>query len=208
MSYESEAFWTKYEEYRKETWEQHKNIVRRFNLIPHTLLDLGCGRTLSAMRMFEPICYIGLDKEPASVKDVYGYNMDQYRTDILDYRDLESVQKYLKTKYELYGYYGFEPTLVTSFFSSELTAPQHENATFYRELFKRIPTLKNILVSGFYYSRKRNAPVVEEVGGLISHQTIGDLDYDLPETRILERVPSTLFGPDVVEVWRLLKRPA
>ena len=66
------------------------------------------------------------------------------------------------------------------------------------------------LVSGFYYKDRVEQDKVEEVGGLISYQTIEDQKKyhckEFIEFRSFIEVPSELFGPDVVEVWKFFIR--
>lgn len=97
-----------------------------------------------------------------------------------------------------------------SMFSVELVVPEVERAAFYTNLFETCPTLKYGLSAGFYYASLAGQASVGETGGIISCQTI-DKPYDHPhpfftETRIVMETPSKMFGKDVVEVYKLMRR--
>lgn len=155
----------------------------------------------SWVRITDPeLCYVGVDLEipvenPPKAPDVHLLTAD-YRT------EMDKIQKWMEDR--MLG----QPRTITSLFSSELTASPEVNSRFYRSLFERFPRLERLIVSGFYYSERRRKSRVEEVSGLLSWQSIGDLETELDERRHLMRVPSKLFGPDVVEVWREFIRPS
>jgi hypothetical protein len=98
-------------------------------------------------------------------------------------------------------------TGAVSLFSTECTAPEAENRVLYERLLTETP-IKRLLVAGFYYAHAAGRETVEEVGGLVSWQTVAPLESCVSdaylETRLAIPCPSTLFGEDVVEVWRLL----
>jgi len=195
MSYASPEFWNIYGEYLMEVSEKHIQALGMFDISRNVAhLDLGCGKHLSALRLLSPTWYLGVDKDPPSNSRVIR----------ADYRmEMDDIQNYIVEDRGL----PCSPTFISSLFSSELTASPSENSRFYKSLFERFTDLGSILVSGFYYSSKRSEESVEEIGGIVSFQSIGDLDMELEEVRVLQRVPSKLFGPDVVEVWRLLRKP-
>ena len=107
---------------------------------------------------------------------------------------------------ELLG--GFKPTAFVSLFSTELTAPAGINYKFYRDLFSMGVGIG--IVSGFYYVGRQEENPIREFGshGIVSYQSVSPLEmarsYGIYEVRITQPVPSKLFGPDVIEVWKLL----
>ena len=167
----------------------------------YTYLDLGCG--LSEIRKYwlngagydE---YVGVDRE--AIVDPKSAN-SPYRRIVQDYLDLDLLISNLN---------GFVPSTVVSLFSVEACYPANFKYEFYHKVFAAFPEVERALVSGFYYDSKRDQETVEEAGGLVSYQTIESMyDYSsavFDEVRIQMKTPSKLFGPDVVEVWKILTR--
>ena len=124
--------------------------------------------------------------------------MDPTRFRRQNYRHLSSLQQ-LRS----YG-----PATVISLFSIEPTGTPAQNHRLYRQIFRHLPSVAQILSAGFYYQRQWDElePVLES-GGLLSHQLNGAVPFLPGETRIQVAAPSKLFGRDVVEVWRYLIRP-
>lgn len=192
--YANDEFWAAYAEYVKETRAVHQRVTTL--LTGHrpltAIVDLGCGRTKEALRLFSPLRYIGVDADPAVGADI-----------TMNYRDVEGLRLAMKhPNLETLRH----PSTFVSLFSTELTASPEVNTEYYAKLFNTFPSLRRGVVAGFYYSRRRTEPTVSEAGGLTSWQSIGDLTVSMRETRVALRVPSKLFGDDVVEVWRLLER--
>lgn len=196
-AYKEDEFWQKYRVYFRETLNDHKSILGHFPALKpssgfsvvENVLDLGCGKLFSARELLSPRFYVGVDEivDPVETSD--------FRLVRGNYRDIELLNSIR-----------FHPWVITSLFSSELGASPEENDKFYKQLLDTFQYSAYVLVSGFYYSDRRDLPIVKEAEGLVSHQSIGDLSTDLDEVRVLKRVPSKMFGADVVEVWRLLSR--
>jgi hypothetical protein len=157
-------------------------------LHPGDVLDLGCGHSMeffhygSYMRGYKGI---DLNAEIPNIR--------------ADYRTFDFSDEQFN-----------DITFFISLFSSEITAPHQENYKLYERIFKELPNLRNAVVSGFYYPSKKNENPIGEAGGLVSYQTlerIEDVESKIfSEKRIVMPVPSKLFGPDVVEVWKILQR--
>lgn len=203
MAYD-ENFYRLYEEYLVEprVREAHDFVFRVFTDLSgteHEVVDLGCGRS-QEFRRFAPTeswdAYLGLD---VNAED---------ESNRIDYRNLDALFARLDQGRRA----GYPPDVFVSLFSSEITAPAPENTLLYKELFKRYPSIRWGLVSGFYYHGRRGEQPIEEAGGITSWQTLHPLgrpaisSHLFEERRISLSVPSTMFGEDVVEVWRLLKR--
>jgi hypothetical protein len=149
------------------------------------VLDLGCGEAQEFRRFGPAGRYCGVDStaKAANVR--------------LDYRRMD------------WRAWPVCATAFVSLFSVEITSTPSANYRLYEQLF----THKNIgsgLVSGFYYTDRKNENPVKEVGGVTSFQTLESVeDVVSPvftETRIVLPVPSAMFGPNVVEVWKFLRR--
>lgn len=191
MTYASEYFWKLYEEYVDECFGRHLAMFARLVPSPGAVLDLGCGKVMEGRRLHAGR-YLGVDKDPKLCRDSV----------VCDYRKLDLLER---TVDEV----GFDPDTILSMFSIELTESCLVNCRYYRDLFRVFPTARRIVSVGFYYDGPRWLDeTATENGGLISYQTNFALESgSLHEIRTLERGPSKLFGPDVVEVWRLLERP-
>ena len=193
MPYATDEWWESYRLYLLEAMPRHRRAAGRLlSQFPVRVVDLGCGKFCSADAIFVPDWYTGLDTNPPGRPD----------TIELDYRDTPQVLSILNE---------FEVDTITSLFSAEITAPAEENYLMYEDFFARAPSVQQILVSGFYYADGREEePYVSEVGGLKSYQSNTPIEaypsklFD--ETRLTIRGPSKLFGPDVIEVFKLLER--
>ena len=194
MSYKDEGFWQAYEEFVKESLPRHEAAVDllyyngRNYFDEDVLLDLGCGKSNEAHRLIDAWSCMEVDSNDVGAM----YQLD-YRTQLPEIIN--------KTKL-------FEPTIVSSLFSIEITAPAEDNYKLYETLFNEVKSLKTGLVSGFYYTDKMNENPVEEVGGLKSYQTLDLMSEHklFSEKRLYVPAPSKLFGPNVIEVWKLLER--
>jgi len=196
MAYDPE-FFRLYAQYLLEprVRENHDGIFRFFDQPDREtvdlmdVLDLGCGmgefRTYGHYRR-----YVGVDRVN------HGFVEPSVEADYTDLSFLERLP--------------FAPEAFISLFSIEACLPAEERYVIYEGLFEKLPSVQVALVSGFYYESKRDRPTVGETGGIVSHQSIENL-YDVEselfdEVRILTRTPSAMFGPDVVEVWKVLTR--
>lgn len=196
MAYDPE-FFAQYAEYLVEpsVRESHDSIFQIFNKDEDSVdtldvLDLGCGMGEFPARVRHHQ-YLGVDRENQGVPFAFMQ---------ADYTNLNFLERL-----------PFEPNLVVSLFSIEACLPAGERYALYNELFERLPTVGAILTAGFYYESKKNQETVQETEGkLVSYQSNESL-YDhesklFDERRILMRTPSKMFGPDVVEVWKILER--
>ena len=155
------------------------------------VIDLGCGQSTEYFwHATAPACYQGFDVNEGD------------RAIAANYRD----PAFVETVHAL----DWKPDAFVSLFSTECTATALENAELYERLFREIPTIEYALVAGFYYTRRRTTNPVKEAGDIVSWQTNSRIEHDssdvYDELRITAEVPSTMFGEDVVEVWRILSR--
>lgn len=195
MSYDSDQFWEAYQKYVDESMPRHRRVVDMLlidNLFPDVLLDLGCGRTHEAQHLLYPEKCLGVDLENGPLK--------------LNYRDLDHFTAAIHSS-------GLKPTAFSSLFSVEVTGDWFSNYNLYNRMFAEFPEIKWGLVAGFYYTDEERLGklIVQEAGGLESYQSTAPIEasLDFPlfeETRVLVNAPSNLFGPHVVEVWKLLER--
>jgi SAM-dependent methyltransferase len=191
-----------YERYERDYIPDHKVreahnwifSIARQNPSFRRVVDLGCGKSQEFRRFLGPSQYVGIDNSPATADLV----RDDYRIDYrLDYRTID--------------WQGF-PLGVTAFvslFSSEITAGPAANYELYERIMLH-DTIRAGLVSGFYYTDRRHEnPVVEE-GGVTSFQTLEDIESVrselFEERRIYLPVPSPMFGPNVIEVWKFFTK--
>lgn len=104
----------------------------------------------------------------------------------------------------------YRPTAFVSLFSIEPVLDVAARYELYCQLFEENPALKFGLSAGFYYESKRDQETVGETGGIVSYQTIDELGANkipgVEEIRLVLQTPSEMFGPDVVEVWKMFRR--
>ena len=104
----------------------------------------------------------------------------------------------------------FSSNTFVSLFSIEPIVPEEQRYAFYARLFETCPTLKYGMSAGFYYASLPGHVTVGEAGGIVSHQTIDKFhDHSHPlftETRIIMETPSKMFGKDVIEVYKMMRR--
>jgi hypothetical protein len=194
--YGTDAWWDEYREFAWESLQRHRDAFERLMYMApwhlctyNTTFDLGAGRAgigFNVVRASHTVHYVSYDADPNAKAD-----------HCVDYRTLSRLEPLDSQPSPI--------TMVTSFFSTELTAGPHANQSFYRHLFKCNPELQTIVVAGMYYADKADHPSVTETGGIVSWQSIGPVRTN--ETRLLIPAPSKMFGETVVEVWRRLDRP-
>lgn len=195
-----DEFYLQYEAYLKEesVRKAHDWVFSLLSEDFEQVVDLGCGKSREFYYNAFSRRYIGIDKNADPVK---------HNSWAGNYRDIDV----LKAAFDrAVGEQFYLPTAFVSLFSTEITANEEENYRFYDLLFTTFPTFKSGLVSGFYYSRKKNRSLVYEPGGVYSYQTLESLE-DVPsrifsEKRITLHVPSKMFGDDVYEVWKIFER--
>lgn len=224
MSYNKD-FYKQYKKYLKEKRVRHVHD-KVFGLFYKfmedreenpNILDLGCGQcqefccndSNSDKRGF----YIGFDVNIEENKDEDEEDLETFFGSYcfrLNYRDENFVKSAKEIYHKICQPSDWESDCFVSLFSTEITASAEENQTLYERLFKEIPTLRYGLVSGFYYSSKKDKVVIEETGGITSWQTLDSIEDrnsdKFSEMRIYVPCPSKMFGEDVIEVWRILER--
>lgn len=235
MGYAGDEFWKAYGEYLAESAPRHRAAIDALNVFATTsltrgtlprqlglygrrVLDLGCGQHCSVAKLFEVDRYLGVDAHPPEEfpwarRSMLRVCNPQPILLQADYRNelgivIDAVLNPPTDSWLLDPLY---PDLVTSLFSVEITDIADINYALYQQLFRELPTVKYLVVSGFYYTDKWTQTVVKEAGGLKSFQTIDLLlpepeDEDYTEFRVYLPAPSTLFGPNVIEVWKLFIR--
>jgi hypothetical protein len=196
MGYDGD-FYEAYERYLQEerVRDKHDVVLDMWHTAtwPNSsyVVDLGCGKSNEYFR-FGP-----------DVKAYQGFDVEESQHGmVLDYRSPELVEAVRSLDWK--------PDAFVSLFSIECTATPIENAELYERLFRETPTLKHGLVAGFYYAGRRDENPIKETGDIVSWQTVDRIEdavsdvYD--EIRVVTRVPSAMFGENVVEVWRILTR--
>lgn len=162
---------------------------------PH-VVDLGCGTGEYDHYDDAHTAYVGVD-----VNDTESVSHLIVTQDYRSFDWLENLQ--------------FEPNAFISLFALEAdaTLSAGEKYEFYEEVFKRLPSIKFAMVSGFFYRSQRDLPIVGETGGIQSAQAIedpADFIFDtFTELRIHIETPSEMFGPEpheIVEVWKFFVR--
>jgi len=202
MAYNGE-FYRAYALYLKEpsVRKAHDRVfaMAKANSSFRKIVDLGCG--LNEFHRYVPTPgYVGIDlNAPALAEPPLAE--PYFKLVKGDYRDLSLIKEQLR---------GRHPQAFISLFSTEITAPAKENTLFYEQLFQAIPTLQCALVSGFYYANRKQQNPVIEAGEIVSYQTLDSIEDHLSpvfdQFWITLPVPSTMFGDNVVEVWRFLER--
>ncbi len=198
MSYDTEQFWEQYRAYKTETAEVHEQAFQ-LCLVASAVLWMDSDRLVNLGSGPDPEpMFKGRGFSVLSVDPQLGNKTDEDNL-TLGYEDDAFIS-------EVSARTG-EPFLVTSFFSTEVVLAPERSRELYDGLFR--VGAQAAIVSGFYYRGKRDQATVQEPGGLESYQSILPLE-DTPgevheeKFRITLPVPSTMFGPDVVEVWRVL----
>jgi hypothetical protein len=196
MSYNQE-FFSEYKNYLQEPQvrKTHDTMFRLFCDIfpqwkyPLNVMDLGCGQCCEYHDRGWHSGYIGLDLDP-----IRRPTMMQ-----CDYTKVSLDEVKLFAVFPVHAF--------VSLFSTECCMHPVDKYAFYRKLFRETDVQMG-LVSGFYYKNRIKQEQVEETGEIVSYQTIEpQQDYQCPEfieLRSYFNVPSKMFGPDVVEVWKVL----
>jgi hypothetical protein len=158
---------------------------------PLNIIDFGCGQCCEYHNHGQFSGYVGLDLDPIRRPSMYQ----------CDYTKINAN--------EIKGFAGFPPYSFVSLFSTECCMSATEKYVFYDKIFQEYD-MQTGLVSGFYYKNRIQEEKVQETGGIVSYQTLED-QKDYPRKHFIEMrtyvdVPSKMFGPDVVEVWKLLIR--
>lgn len=191
LSYNN-GFYKAYEEYLKEAMvrKQHDfvfSIVRQ-NSAFDKVIDLGCGQSREFYVYVNPLAYLGID--------INAQALNIHRGDYRSGEAMDTIQE-------------FGPSAFVSLFSAEITASVEQNYILYEQLF-RCSTIKMGLVSGFFYSKRKESTTVAETGGVQSYQTLESIESVVSstflETRIILPVPSHMFGDDVFEIWKIFER--
>ena len=198
MSYNQE-FFGEYKFYLQEPTvrKAHDTMFRIFDDVfpkwkyPFNVVDFGCGQCCEYLEYGKYSTYSGLDLNPPA-------RIGTHKTDY--------------TKLDGKGIKWFSPSnfyAFVSLFSTECCMNTLDRYNFYRMLFRETDVEMG-LVSGFYYKNRIKEKKVTETGGIVSYQTIeAQQDYICPEFieyRTYINLPSKMFGPDVVEVWKTLIR--
>jgi hypothetical protein len=160
------------------------------------VVDLGCGQGNEFFHYGQPALYVGLDQNAAPLHEAHRIRWKA------DYRDVHFIQEIVGT---------YDLTAAVSLFSTELTWPPTANQRYYEELFGQT-RIQAIFVAGGYAEHAEGEETILEAGNLVSYQTFGGFAGLAPtsvfdETRICVACPSTMFGEDIIEVYRLLQRP-
>lgn len=198
MAYDPE-FYEKYSKYliEKKVRNSHDKILKMVKPLGDfdNVVDFGCGQFNEFLIYGKPQKYLGIDKEVENFQDGAASFIKA------DYRNSKNLQELINP---------LKPTSFVSLFSSEIIDHYKENYEFYERAFSEIPSLNKGLVSGFFYESKKRENPIGEAGGIMSYQTLEDIDNVhsklFNEMRFILPVPSKMFGKDVFEVWKLFER--
>jgi hypothetical protein len=104
----------------------------------------------------------------------------------------------------------FAPNAFISLFSIECCNPANSRYVFYEKLFSAFSALQYGLAGGFFYESRRHKETISETGDIVSYQSTEDpalyISNIFTELRVHLQTPSVMFGPDVIEVWKILIR--
>ena len=223
-----EDWWKQYEAWAEETEVEHteimdmakRHIAEIFPADVGVVIDMGCGR-LRMGESFGGLTYVGFDLEHhPDEKGVIDYcelqdflegnamplspGFDEESSALLVQENFRHIDFDMILK-NTDGWHGYRGTsLVVSIFSAELYCYACDN--LYQRAFDE--GVDAIVASGVYYRGTDVNMAIGEVGSQI-RQTwpIAPPPNDVyNETRIVRSVPSTMFGDDVIEVWRVMTR--
>lgn len=197
MGYDQD-FYNAYKSYLAEPRVRaaHDSIFAFASLNPsfQNVVDFGCGAFNEFLVYAKPLKYVGID---VNVSPEEG----KRRLIKADYRKIDNLKNIVNPDL---------PTAFVSLFSTEITAQIYKNYEFYEKVFRELTTIKSGLVSGFYYVSKKSRNPIEEAGGIVSYQTLENIeDFNskiFNEKRVILPVPSKMFGEDVFEVWKFFDR--
>ena len=202
----NDSWWKQYEQWAKETEDVHERLADIAKQRPfwdvEYVIDLGCGRLHLGASLFADwgYDYIGVDLEPqhldgdddpVSFEKAIAEDRDSYSVVQADYRDLP---------WHLVSSH----SVVVSLFSTELYLDDPDE--LYQRIFK-VAGVRAIVAAGVLYRGHEEANRIFE-GDVPVRQTKAACEKSNPlwrETRICCNVPSTMFGPDVIEVWRVME---
>ena len=199
MAYANTDFWDRYKKFAAMSRQRHTSAFAELVEEPDhgsKVMDLGCGQALIGMHVLpDDVEYLGIDKEPGIIVNERGRSAVMK----VDYQDKERLAAHL-------GYY--QPSLVVSWFSTDVVMHPDEARKLYKFVFETCPAVGGIFTAGFYYDDFRRLELeVKEEGELSSFQV--DRGHFLPgfQTKRIEvQAPSRLFGKEVVEVFTYIKR--
>jgi hypothetical protein len=190
-------FYEMYAKYLKEknVRANHDFVFRQFKKMTEEFLfvvDLGCG--LGEYHQYGlPFSYVGFD-----VNNLGG----DFLLVQTDYHDFDMLKAGLHLR--------MIPNVFVSLFSIECFHSADDKYALYRRIFETFPSIRFGLVGGFFYENKRGQEKVIEEGHIVSYQTIEDpslyISDRFTEFRFHIHTPSKMFGPDVVEVWKIFIR--
>jgi len=200
MSYNQE-FFDEYKNYLQEPTVRnvHDLMLQTFSdsfpkwKYPFNIIDFGCGQCCEYLNYGQFSGYAGLDLNPPLHPGCFKADYTRMHGEDMKW-------------FAPYAFHGF-----VSLFSTECCLTRIGKYEFYRKVFRETDVQMG-LVAGFYYKSRIQQEKVEETGGIVSFQSTEDQrDFMCPEFieyRTYIDVPSKMFGPDVVEVWKLLiKKP-
>lgn len=192
MPYDKD-FFQRYEAYLEEPTVRtnHNHAFARFREISGgslRVIDLGCG--LGEFCLYGIyVDYLGIDLNPPN--SGRAYRAGDWRL---------GIPKGLP----------FVPNAFVSLFSIEPFLPAEERYALYTKIFAENPKIRYGLSAGFYYLSQSDEEQVIETGGIVSYQSISTIGqhptHGFHEERAFIHTPSTMFGDDVMEVWKTFVR--
>lgn len=186
----TDQWWEDYKNWYEETYAAHEDIT---DLVESHLrgvesycdvLDLGCGR----LRFGKRFCwghYTGVDLDPQAGS---------------------GLQAFIQGDFNTFNYEAFfskrDKTLAVSLFATELYCAQPTK--LYRKILDAGAVA--IVAAGVRYGGTKVDDPVGEPGARVWQTSLEQFHPELDETIITKHVPSKMFGQNVWEVWRVIKR--
>lgn len=189
-------FYAKYAEHLQEWLVKHTHFNMYWNFTnfvgnyePISIIDFGCGTGEIMTCLPREVNYFGIDKN--KVNENLPHMIGDFTDPSFEPRP------------------PFVPNAFISVFASEIVWNAEDKYKFYHEVFRKYPKIRVGLVAGVYYLGNENDLTKEEDGFTIHQSVEKQQDWisdDFEEHRSYHKVPSKLWGPNVVEVWKILLR--
>lgn len=193
--YNNDDFWARYHDYAEDSSEAHLTAFYAVYSATNpygkgSAFDIGCGVVQLMRKVLHNKTYVGFDQH------AYESRPDLVQVDYTTDAGRKTIADFARV---------LEPDVIVSAFSTEIMLPERDRLELYDWLLTLAP---QVVASGFYYDDdRRERERVQETHDLWSYQTLLDTPLQPYERRFVQRNPSKLFGPDVVEVWRGFARP-
>lgn len=192
-------WWLDYALWRDETKQAHTELLNLLWRMPynHATVDLGCGKLMMG-RDVTPYNYVGVDIDPHPMMEVYSWK--DLREEAVHEKTAVVKQPMESIDWEeVVAALAPRPVSVISLFAAELYLAEPEK--LYERAF--MAGVSQILSVGVRYPSAHVSSPVGEPGAYVWQTSCAETSQThWDEMRVTKHVPSKMFGPDVVEVWR------